>query len=106
MDRYRKFAVDMTATIIELNRSSGRAQKGMVPVDARLFNETVRLASKLRDTMNHHLEGGLRMELKRLQKRFSLDLAEIDPQPADGSRVEHRPKPKPKPEPKPDQAST
>lgn len=77
MDRFRKFTVDIVAIVSELSRSSKATEKGMVPVDARLFNNAVQIAGRCRNTFNHHLEGSLRMEVKRLQKRFT-----IDPEPA------------------------
>lgn len=73
MDLYRKFVVSMTALMIEVNRTSGKAEKGMVPIDARLLNEAVRLTSASRDSMNNHLEFKLGEERKRLRLRYKLE---------------------------------
>lgn len=81
MDRYRKFSVDMTAVIVEMNRLSGAAKNGHVPVNVKLLQEAVRLASNMRSSMNHTLEFKLDMELKRNSKRFGLVEAP-EPKPA------------------------
>ena len=91
MDRYRRFTVEMTALTIELNRSSGPAKDGKVPVDARLLNEAVRLSARSRQTMNHHLEYKLGESVRDLQRRFKLPQVELDPQ-----AVEDEPKAKEK----------
>lgn len=72
MDYYRKFCSEMSALMIEMNRSSGDAKSGMIPVDARLFNEAVRIVGKARDSFNQLMEFKTNEAQRGFQKRYKL----------------------------------
>jgi hypothetical protein len=79
MDRYRKFTVEMTALVIELNRTSGAAKGGRIPVDARIFNALVRKAAEGRAAANRAMEFGLEEALRRTQTIFGLPRNDAPP---------------------------
>jgi hypothetical protein len=73
MQMYQRFMCEVVALTHEMNRFSGDAERGVVPVDARLFNALVRLSSTARGGFNKHLEFATAQEIQRLGTRFSLD---------------------------------
>lgn len=70
---YQRFMCDVVAVAHEMNRMSGDTKNGMVPIDARLFNELMRMAAKARSGFNAHLEFTTAQGIQRLNTRFSLD---------------------------------
>jgi hypothetical protein len=92
MDLYRKFAVSMTGLTIHINETAGKTEKGSVPIDARLFNEMVRLASDSRKAMNLNMEYKLSEEIRRLALRYQLEDRAVPPPAKD------KPVTKPQPE--------
>ena len=81
MQIYQRFMCEVVAITHEMNRFSGDAEDGMVPVDARLFNALVRLSSTARGGFNKHLEFAMAQEIQRLDTRFSLDEPETPKTP-------------------------
>jgi len=63
---------DVVAIAHEMKRFSGDTKNGMVPMDARLFNELVRISSKARSGFNAHMEFATDQGIQRLETRFGL----------------------------------
>jgi hypothetical protein len=70
MQMHHKFMVDMVALTGEMNRTSGDAKDGMVPIDARLFNILVREAAKVQGVFNKDLNFKTSEAIRRLESRF------------------------------------
>lgn len=78
MQFYQKFMVEIVALASEMNRLSGDAKDGMVPVDARHLNTLVRIASTARGGFNKHLEFATEQAVLKAKTRYAADVEEED----------------------------